>query len=216
MASFWFKTGSGNSFLNYFIKLMNMLRKNIFACLALSIITLSIACNGGGDKAEEKDSKEVAEEVNDQKFNKDSSEANAQLLVDVAAANYHEIEMANIAKEKSKDKDIRTLSDMLIADHTKVLAEVKDMAAKKTVTLPVAESEDAKKNSQDFKDKKAADFDKDWVNAMTDAHEKSINKFESIVNDNKADGELKTWAGNTLPTLRAHLDKLNQLKAKFK
>lgn len=193
-----------------------MLRKNIITCLAMSVITLSIACNGGGDKAEEKDSKEVAEDVNEQKFTKDSSETNAQLLVDVAAANYHEVEMANIAKEKSKDKDIRTLSDMLITDHTKVLAEVKDMAAKKTVTLPVAEADDAKKNSQEFREKKAADFDKDWVNAMTDAHEKSIKKFESIVNDTQADGELKTWAGNTLPTLRAHLDKLTQLKNKFK
>ncbi|RXK86350.1 DUF4142 domain-containing protein [Filimonas effusa] len=193
-----------------------MLRKNIITCLSLAIISMSVACNGGDDKAKEKDSKEVAEDVNEQKFTKDSSESNAQLLVDVAAANYHEIEMATIAKEKSKDNDIRTLSDMLIADHNKVLAEVKDMASKKSVTLPVAESDDSKKASQEFRDKKAADFNKDWVKAMTDAHEKSISKFESIVNDSKADGEMKTWAGNTLPALRAHLDKLTQLKAKFK
>lgn len=190
-----------------------MLQKNSMACLLLSTIILTTSC---GDSVEKKDSKEVAEERNDQKFTKDSSENNAQLLVDIAAANYHEIAMAEVAKEKTVNKDIRTLSDMLIADHKKVLAETQGLAAAKTITLPIAESEDAKKDTQKFRDKKNNEFDKDWVDAMVDAHKNSIKKFEEAVNDDKVNAEIKTWAGNILPTLRTHLDKLTLLQGNYK
>jgi putative membrane protein len=193
-----------------------MLKNNIIACLLLAGLSAATACNSNGDNAENKDSKEVAEEQNDQKFTKDSTEKNAQLLVDIAAANYHEIAMAEAAKEKSTNKDIRTLSDMLITDHKKVLAEVQAAATKKSITLPIAESEDAKKDTQKFKEKKNTEFDKDWVDAMVDAHEKSIHKFEDAVNDDKVNPEIKTWAGNTLPALRTHLDKLKLLQGNFK
>lgn len=187
--------------------------KNKIACLLLTGVIAFASCGEGPEK---KDSKEAAEEQNEQKFTKDSTENNAQILVDMAAANFHEIEMAGVAKEKSTNKDIRTLSDMLIADHKKVLAEIQGLAAKKNVTLPVAESEDAKKDTQKFRDKKGNEFDKDWVDAMTDAHQKSIEKFEGAVNNDKVDGEIKTWAGNTLPALRMHLDKLKLLQGNFK
>lgn len=189
-----------------------------FALLLLAVVSLNTACNSTPSE-ETKDSKEVAEAQNDQKFSADSSDnakKNAEWLVDVTAANYHEVAMASVAKEKSTNKSIRTLSDSLISDHKHVIEDIKGLAAKKSVTLPVAETEDAMKDTEKFKAKNNTDFNKDWVDEMVNLHKKSISKFEDAVNNSNTDGDTKSWAGATLPKLRHHLDMLEMLQSSFK
>lgn len=186
--------------------------------LLMAGVSLHTACNNTPN-SETKDSKEVAEDQNDQKFASDSTnnaKKNADWLVDVTAANYHELALASVAKEKSTNKNIRTLADSLISDHKQVIEDIKGLAAKKSVTLPVAETEDASKDTEKFKTKNNTDFNKDWVDEMVSLHEKSISKFEDAVNNNDTDGELKTWAGATLPKLRHHLDSLKALQESLK
>lgn len=196
------------------------MKKNnlIIGTLLLAGISLNTACNST-PKDETKDSKEVAQEQNDQKFAADSADKvrkNADWMVDVTAANYHEVAMAGIAGEKSTSKSIRTLSDSLVSDHKQVIEDLKGLAAKKSVTLPVAETEDAMKDTEKFKSKNNIDFNKDWVEEMVSLHEKSISKFEAAVNNSSTDGEIKTWAGAILPKLRHHLDMLKALQESFK
>lgn len=186
--------------------------------LLLTGVSLNTACNSTPSD-ETKDSKEVAQEQNDQKFANDSTDnakKNADWLVEVTAANYHEVALATVAKEKSTNKTIRTLADSLISDHKKVIEDLKGVAAKKAVTLPVAETEDAAKDTEKFKAKNNTDFNKDWTDEMVNLHEKSISTFEEAVNSDKTDGEIKAWASAVLPNLRHHLDKLKALQESLK
>jgi len=195
------------------------MKKNlILSPLLLAGLSLYTACNST-PRDETKDSKEVAQEQNDQKFATDSTEnakKNADWLVDVTAANYHEIAMASVAKEKSTNKNIHSLSDSLISDHKQVIEDIKSLATKKSVTLPVAETDDAMKDTEKYKAKNNTDFNKDWVDEMVNLHEKSISKFEDAVNNAGTDGEIKSWAGATLPRLRHHLDMLKALQENLK
>jgi putative membrane protein len=196
-----------------------MKKNNFFvAALLLAGVSLNTACNST-PKDETKDSKEVAQEQNEQKFATDSTDnakKNADWMVDVTATNYHEVAMASVAKEKSTNKTIRSLADSLISDHKQVIEDLKGVASKKSVTLPVAETEDAMKDTEKYKAKNNTDFNKDWVDEMVSLHEKSISKFEDAVNNTSTDGEIKTWAGATLPKLRHHLDMLKALQANLK
>lgn len=196
-----------------------MKKNNFFlAVLLLAGFSINTACNST-PKEETKDSKEVAEEQNEQKFAADSTEnvkKNAEWLVDVTAANYHEVAMASVAKEKSTNKGIRSLADSLISDHKQVIEDIKGLAAKKSITLPVAETEDAMKDTEKFKAKNNSDFNKDWTDEMVNLHKKSISKFEDVVNNSNADGDTKSWAGATLPKLRHHLDMLEMLQTSLK
>lgn len=184
------------------------------AILLMAGVSFFTACDSS-PKEEKKDSKEVAEDQNKEKFTKDSTEKNAQLLVDIAAANYHEIAMASVAGEKSTNKGLKTLADSLAADHKAVLSDVQALAANKSVSLPQAEAEDAMKTTEKFKTKSNADFNKDWTDEMISMHKKSISKFEDAVNSNTTAPDTKAWASATLPKLNMHLQMLEKLQGEL-
>lgn len=189
-----------------------MLKRLNFFPVIFSAIAL-FSCNDNTSKTQEAkdESKKVAEEKNEKKFNTDSTEKTAQFLVDIAGGNIHEIEMAKVAKSKG----MQSIGDMLVTDHSKVLSDVQAMAAKRSVNLPSAETEDQRKETEKFKGEKGKDFEEDWTDKMIEAHKKGISKFEDVANSGM-DNEIKTWAASLLPTLRHHLDMLEQFKSKLK
>ncbi|BAV06060.1 Predicted outer membrane protein [Filimonas lacunae] len=191
--------------------------KTTTVCVALLLLggTMLYTSCDSTPKEENKDSKEVAEDANKQKFTEDSTKKNAELLVDITAANYHEVALASVAKEKSTDKNIRTLADSLISDHKRVISDLQSLAAGKSVTLPAAETEDAMKDTEKFKAKNNTEFNKDWTDELVSLHKKSISKFEDAVNNNDVNSDFKAWAGVTLPKLRHHLDMLEALQASY-
>ncbi len=186
-------------------------RKNFFPAI-FSIIAL-VSCNDNTSKTQEAkdESKSVAEEKNEKKFNTDSAEKTAQFLVDIAGSNIHEIEMAKAAKSKG----MQSIGDMLVTDHSKVLSDIQGLASARSVSLPTAETEDQRKETEKFKGEKGKDFEEDWTEKMIEAHKKGISKFEDVANSGM-DNEIKTWASSLLPTLRHHLDMLQQFKDKIK
>lgn len=150
-------------------------------------------------------SKEVAEDRNDDKFNEKDTEKDAQFVVDAISANYAEIRLANEAEKYATDKEVKELAAMLVTQHTKLLDELKKYAASKVISVPTDETSSDEKNAEDLKTKK--EFDKKWCADMKDMHEKTIKKFEDASND-LSDPELKNLAANALPEIRRHYDKI--------
>lgn len=161
------------------------------------------------------DSKDAAEEKNEEKFETKSSEKEAQFIVDIAAVNYAEIRMAQLASQKSGNGEIKALADQLEREHTALLNDVKAYAAKNAISIPTEESQEARDDIKDLEDEKPADFDKKWCNEQMDYHKIAIDKFEKASND-LADADLKNWANTTLPKLRQHHDKLMACHEKLK
>lgn len=161
------------------------------------------------------DSKDVAEERNEEKFETKAGEKEAQFIVDVAAVNYAEIRMAQLASQKSANGEIKTLAGELEKEHTAMLNEVKEYAAKKSITVPTEESQEAKDDITDLQDEKPADFDKKWCNEQMDYHKIAIDKFEKA-SDDLADADLKNWVNTNLPKLKQHQDKLKACHEKLK
>jgi putative membrane protein len=143
------------------------------------------------------------------------AEKDAEFLSDVAASNMAEIKMGQLAQQKGNSQDVKDLGKMLETDHSAVLSEVRSFSSQHSVMLPGEEKAEAKDMHNKLNEKTGKEFDKDWCEHMIDAHEKSINKFESAQND-AGNADLKSWAANTLPKLRTHLDKLKECKAKLK
>jgi putative membrane protein len=89
-----------------------------------------------------------------------------------------------------------------------VITELKGYAAKNGITVPLEESDDAKKDFNKLADEKElADFDEKWCDQVADKHEKAINYFERRL-DKTEDPELKSWISSTLPGLKNHLQLL--------
>jgi putative membrane protein len=175
--------------------------------IIMIIIGMStVACNNKPD-----DSKEVAEEHNDAKFDQNKTEGStvnekdAQFLVDAAAINLEEIQLGQLAQQKATMQDVKDMGKMMEEQHTKSLNELKDLAAKKMITIPTSPTEDGQDHYNKLNDKTGHDFDKEYCDKMVNGHKDAIDKFEKA-SANCNDADIKEWASATLPALRNHLD----------
>jgi putative membrane protein len=170
------------------------------------IIAAAISiCGCKNENNNSNDSKDVAEEHNDAKFDK-AKEKDAQFLVDAAEIDLMEIKLGELAQNQAIKDSVKELGKLLLKDHEKSLKELQVMAGKKMVTIPSEITEKGRDSYNKLVDKKTGDFDESYCEEMVKGHKDAIEKFEKAATDIE-DVEIKNWANKQLPTLRTHLDK---------
>ena len=175
-----------------------------------SLLTIG-ACNNAETKT---DTKEVAEDHNEAKFDK-VAEKDAQQVVDAYAAGLYEIKLAETVSKYAVTKETKNLASMLAEGHTKINAELKDLAAKKQITLPTDVTPEQAKKIGEVSDEKRKEIDKDYTSEMVSKHKESVAMYERCSTE-CTDADIKTWFGNTIPELRKHLDMAMNSEEKIK
>lgn len=116
-----------------------------------------------------------------------------------------EVKLGNLALAKSENADVKRFAEMMIADHTRANNDLKEIAAGKSVALPTDISDEQKSTLDKLSKFSGAEFDKEYVKAMIEDHERDVKEFRTQ-SQNGTDAEVKAFAARTLPTLEAHLD----------
>jgi putative membrane protein len=175
------------------------------------------ACNN-----ETKDSVEKADSTN--KANIDSpgvkhpvmaDEETSAFLVKAANGGMTEVQLGQIAQNKSTDQKVKDFGAMMVHDHSAVNDEVKILAAQRNVVLPDSIGDENKKEVNDLSKKTGHVFDKAYVSAMVKGHEATIDLFEKAeakVNDT----EVRIFINNTLPKVRNHLESIKAIQKSLK
>jgi putative membrane protein len=176
--------------------------------IALTLIS------GCGEKHED-DSKKMAEDFNESKFDNTGMEDDMKFVIDAADGGLLEVKLGELAKTKAVMPEVKEHAQHMIDDHSKANEELKALAAQKNITLPQDLSEDHKKDFNDLNEKSGEDFDKAYVEFMVKDHKKDIDKFEEEYNKGK-DEDIKKWASEKLPTLRHHLEMWENTKKMIK
>lgn len=151
------------------------------------------------------DTKEVAEEHNDAKFEKNDSEKDAQFLVNAAEINMVEISLGKLAQEKGSTNHVKALGKMMEDEHTKSLADLTALAQIKNITLPISQTENGQDAYKKLNGKSGIDFGKAYSDMMVKEHKGAIALFEQASTD-ASDPDIRNWATEILPVLRTHLD----------
>ncbi len=124
-----------------------------------------------------------------------------------------EVELGKLAEQKSQNAEVKAFAKMMVADHTKLNADVKAFAAKKKFELP-ADMGSHKSTLDDLNKTEAANFDKDYVDAMVEDHEDDVAAFQKQA-DSSPDVEVKAFAAKALPVLKGHLEKIKAIQTKM-
>ncbi|HJT75183.1 MAG TPA: DUF4142 domain-containing protein [Chitinophaga sp.] len=179
-----------------------MKKLTFFAAMLLSAWMFQ-ACGGGNTGAKHEDSVDSAQAVNKEAapVDKESSD----FAVKAADGGMMEVELGKLAQEKGQNQQVKDFGALLVKDHSKANEELKTLAANKNITLPDSVSNDKSDHIRDMSKLTGKDFDKHFIDMMVQDHTKDIDMFEKA-STNLTDPDLKTFAGNTLPTLRGHLD----------
>lgn len=193
---------------------MNNSRKLKSALFIIALISItSFGMTSCDNKAKTEDTKEVAEDQNDAKMDGMKNEADAQFLVDIAEANQEEIGLGKLAQQKGSMADVKDLGKMMVEAHTKAMTDLTDLAAKKSISLPEAKTDDVIEGYKDMSEKSGKKFDEAYTEKMVDAHKDVISKFEKASTD-AVDPDIKMMATNMLPDLRKHLEMAEMCKKK--
>jgi len=161
------------------------------------------------------DSKDMAKEQNDEKFDDSDIKKDAKFAVNAADGGMLEVELGKLAESKGSSKVVKDFAKHLIADHSKANEELKALALSKSISLPEALSEKNQKKYDKLNEKSGAEFDKDFIDLMVSDHKDDIDLFEKEAEKGN-DPELKSFASGKLPTLKHHLQMAEDAKAALK
>lgn len=181
------------------------------ACAAM----LTIGCRGDGRDADATKPAAETPAVGTTGREMDVNISEKNFFEDVAKANMAEIELGRLAGQKAHHPEVKKFAEMLVEDHTKALDELKSLAAQHTLQPPVEIAEKHRDLKERLSKLQAREFDKEYIQAMVDAHEDTVDKLEPRVNErageNQFENKINQWAAKTLPTVRQHLEKAKQL-----
>jgi putative membrane protein len=166
--------------------------------MAICLMTVAVSCN------DTKDSKEVAEDINKENFDR-KGEKEADKLVEAYASNLFEIRSAESASTHAVTDEVKKLSAMLVEAHSKMNQDIKGLADSKQVALPSDITEDDRKDIDKLAEKKGLDYDKSFVDKMKSKHEKALDFYEKT-SEKCDDTEIKMWAAMNVAEVRSHLD----------
>jgi len=122
----------------------------------------------------------------------------------LAQADLSEIAAGKTAAEKAQSPDVKKFGQKMVDDHTKMLADLRALAKKKSVALP--QDPDMKDMAQMkiMEHKSGAEFDKDYMEHMVKDHEKDVKDTENIAAKAK-DPQFKSAVQQANAKIREHL-----------
>jgi putative membrane protein len=157
-----------------------------------------------GTKNNQEDSKEVAEEQNEQKLEDTNLEDDSEFVVAAADGGMLEVQLAQLALTKATSPKVKEFAQTMVDDHSKANEELKSLAQTKNITLPSTISEEKQKDYNDLSEKSGNEFDKAYSDYMVKDHKDDVDKFKKAA-EGAEDADIKTWAANKVPVLEHHL-----------
>jgi len=179
------------------------------------------------------DSKDMANKANDQKVEKmDSANANggatatagsegnakdvSDYMVTLANTGRTEYEMSQAAASRATTPAVKDYASKTVSQHAQDEQEMKSEAAKYNITLPTALSSD----SQDMlntlnKESKPMDFEKKYLDDMTDINDKAIGKEKDLIGKT-TNTDLKNYAQKMLDDDQKHMTEAKTLRGTMK
>ncbi|MEO5958075.1 MAG: DUF4142 domain-containing protein [Opitutaceae bacterium] len=184
-------------------------KKNSHALLRCAVGVTAIVIMGmTGARAQEVSEKRVVVPVVDRRIalkndERDFAEKLTRMGMDDSA-------ISQVAAERTSNTRVRTFAEKLIAEHSRINAELTALAAVKGVALPAKDNIAEKWTKRD-----ASDFDVDYLKKMVSDHEDAVKLYQKQAREGD-DAELVAFARKNLPAIQHHLEQALDLQRSMK
>lgn len=129
---------------------------------------------------------------------------------DAGPGSLAEVELGRLAADRATSPEVKQFAQQMITDHAKAGEKLKKLAQQKKVTLPPGILPKAKQTKEMLAKLSGSEFDRAYVKAMVEVHEKDVAAFEAVAK-NATDADVKTFAAETVPTLKHHLQMIRAM-----
>jgi putative membrane protein len=132
------------------------------------------------------------------------SAGDRKFLNEAADGGMAEVELGKLALQKAADAGVKQFGQRMVDDHSKANNELRQLAAGKGVDLPQAPSAKNRDLKRRLASLRGTSFDKAYMTDMVADHKEDVAAFQRESNWAR-DPQVKSFATQTLPTLRDHL-----------
>jgi putative membrane protein len=123
-----------------------------------------------------------------------------------------EVELGQLAQDKASSPDVKAFGAMMVADHSAANDKLKTVAAGKGVELPTSPGVGQMATKTKLEVLRGSTFDRSYIKDMIKDHEEDIKEFQQEAASGR-DADARAFAKATLPTLQAHLRKIQSIAA---
>jgi putative membrane protein len=133
-----------------------------------------------------------------------SNNADMKFAMTAAQDGMTEVELGRLAVQKGMSDAVKQFGQHMIDDHSNANQQLMQLATTKGMTLPTTLDAKHAAMVQKFQAMSGAAFDRAYAKQMVQDHRKAVDLFQKEA-DRGMDGDLKTFASQTLPVLQGHL-----------
>lgn len=127
-----------------------------------------------------------------------------KFVEEAAQGGMAEVEHGKLAAQRASNPQVKQYAERMVQDHGKANDELKTIAGARGITPPTTVERKHHRGMEKLGKLSGADFDREYMKQMVDDHKKTVSLFEKQAKSGK-DGDLKSFAIKTLPTLKEHL-----------
>lgn len=179
-----------------------MKKKFFYSVLPLSLVFALMVLSCGNEQ--NTDSKDIAEDVNEQRFEDTHMKDDAQFAVDVANEELGKLNVSNVALKQASSPQVKQIAQDILNRHNVILEELKSIVSGKGIALPAEPDDDNREKLNKLSSKSGMDFDKAYLDYLIDNHKDEIEAFEEQAAQGR-DSSLRVWASEKLSLLREQL-----------
>ncbi len=119
-----------------------------------------------------------------------------------------EVQLGELAQQKASSPDVKEFATMMVQDHTRAGNKLKEVARRENVELENTSDNDAYDKLSKLS---GSDFDKEYIDQMVKDHKDAVDALQDQA-ENADHADVKTWAAETLPRVKHHLEVAQQLQ----
>jgi putative membrane protein len=139
--------------------------------------------------------------------------ADSTFVKKAASGGIAEVELGQLALQKASSPDVKQFAQRMVNDHTKANGQLKQVAADEHIRLPQSMSAKDKATKDTLANLSGDDFDRAYMKDMVQDHRHDVAEFERE-SKSAQDPAVKSFAMQTLPTLRDHLKEAQRIAPK--
>jgi putative membrane protein len=135
----------------------------------------------------------------------------AQDFVNKAAiGGMFEVESSKLAYNETQDSSVKDFAHMMVRDHTGANAKLEKIAGEQKLSVPSGLDAEHQAILDRLNAAEGEAFVKAYLEAQRSAHDEAVSLFEGYAKDGD-NVSLKAFANDTLPTLKAHQEKVDTI-----
>ena len=137
--------------------------------------------------------------------------AEKTFVTKAAEGNFAEVELGKLASQKSHNPDVKAFGEQMVTDHSKANDNLKPIADSNSVQWPTQLTGEPKTLYDRLSKLSGAAFDKTYVHAMVEGHQKDAKAYE-MESGKVKDSQLKSYVDQTLPVVQQHLSHIQSIQ----